>query len=54
MVSGPVVCLNDEPVKNDKAGEIKESGRVPREVKSLEGQDGTFVGVRLTATGVSL
>ena len=37
MVSKPVVCLNDEPAEDDKADEIKDSGRVPREVKSVKG-----------------
>ena len=35
-VSKPVVCLYDEPVEDDKAGEIKESGRAPRDVKSVK------------------
>ena len=36
MVSKPIVCLNDEPVEDDKAAEIKDSCWVPRDVKSVK------------------
>jgi hypothetical protein len=28
MVSKPVVCLNEEPAEDDKAGEIEDCGRL--------------------------
>ena len=35
MVSKPIVCLNDEPVEDNKAGQIEECCRIPRELKSV-------------------
>ena len=30
MVSKPIVCLNDEPVEDDKVSKIEECGQVAR------------------------
>ena len=50
MLYKPVVCLNDETAEDDKASEIEECSQVPREVKSVKGQQGTFVSLMLPAT----
>ena len=56
MGSKPIVCLNDEPADDDKAGdnEVDECGWVPGELKSVLGYQGTLVSLRLPGTGVSL
>jgi hypothetical protein len=37
MVFKPVVCLNDEPAEDDKAGEIEQCGPILGELKSALG-----------------